>query len=357
MDFGIAPPIEGALVAAVRQGLTGYLPTPLRDETAAATAQRLAAAHGWHVAPERVRLVADVMAAFEATVRHFSTPGSPIIVPTPAYMPFLTVPQTLGRDVVQVPMVRDGDGGRWVYDLDALAAAFAAGANLLVLCTPHNPTGGVLTRDEMREITEVVDHYGGRVFADEIHAPLVFEPAVHVPYASTSEAAAAHTVTATSASKAWNLPGVKCAQVILSNDADAAVWARTSGGFEHGASTLGAVADVAAYRDGGPWLGDVLTYLDGNRRMLVDLLAEHLPDVRYRAPDGTYLAWLDCHDLALAPTPGEFFADRVGVVLVDGIRCGEAGRGFVRLNVATPRPILEQAVRAMGDAVTRSRRG
>jgi cysteine-S-conjugate beta-lyase len=195
-----------------------------------------------------------------------------------------------------------------------------------------------------------VERHGGRVFSDEIHAPLVYEGRRHVPYAALGEVPAGHAVTATSASKAWNLPGLKCAQLVLSNDADADLWARAGLHAEHGASTLGVVANTAAYTGGAGWLDDVLAYLDGNRRLLDDLVTEHLPGVRYTPPEGTYLAWLDCRELGL-PEPGAFFLEHAGVALTDGSLCGTAGQQFARLTIATPRPVLVQTVEQMGAAL------
>jgi cysteine-S-conjugate beta-lyase len=348
MDFGTAPAVTEALHAAVDTPVFGYLPPALLQGMSEAYAAWSADRYGWTVPPERVRPVADVLAGLAAAIEHFSRPGSPVVLPTPAYMPFLTLPPALGREVLQVPMARDGD--RYVYDLDALDAAFRAGGHLLVLCNPHNPIGRVLQPAEMAAVAEVVERHGGRVFSDEIHAPLVYEGHRHVPYASLGEVPAGHAVSATSASKAWNLPGLKCAQLVLSNDADADLWARVGSHAEHGASTLGVVANTAAYTGGAGWLDDVLAYLDDNRRLLADLVAEHLPGVRYTPPEGTYLAWLDCRELDL-PEPGAFFLQRAGVALTDGLLCGVAGTGFARLNVATPRPVLEQTVERMGAAL------
>lgn len=348
MDFGTAPAVTEALHAAVDAAAFGYLPPALVQGMSEAYAAWSADRYGWAVPPERVRPVADVLAGLAAAIEHFSRPGSPVILPTPAYMPFLTLPPALGREVIEVPMARGGD--QYVYDLDALDAAFRAGGHLLVLCNPHNPIGRVLEPAEMTAVAEVVERHGGRVYSDEIHAPLVYEGHRHVPYASLGEVPAGHAVSATSASKAWNLPGLKCAQLVLSNDADADLWARVGPHAEHGASTLGVVANTAAYTGGAGWLDDVLAYLDGNRRLLADLVAQQLPGVRYTPPEGTYLAWLDCRELDLAE-PGAFFLERAGVALTDGLLCGVAGTGFARLNVATPRPVLVQAVEQMGAAL------
>lgn len=351
MDFGTAPPVTRALHQAVDVGLFGYLPAPLLTRMATAWRDWSRDRYGWEVPAERVRPLSDVMAGLMATIEHFSRPGSPVILPTPAYMPFLTVPPVMGREVIQVPMAMDD--GRHVYDLDALAAAFRAGGHVLVLCNPHNPIGRVLRREEMLAVAEVVEQYGGRVFSDEIHAPLVYDGQQHVPYASISDVTAAHTVTAVSASKAWNLPGLKCAQLVLSNDADAARWAEVGFVEEERAATLGVVANIAAYESGGPWLADVVSYLDANRRLLGDLLAEQLPEIGYTEPEGTYLAWLDCRGLGLGDHPAEFFLEHAGVALTDGTECGEAGAGFARYNFATPRPILEETVARMARAVHR----
>jgi cystathionine beta-lyase len=348
MDFGTAPAVTEALHAAVDAAAFGYLPPALLQGMSEAYAAWSADRYGWAVPPERVRPLADVLAGLAAAIEHFSRPGSPVILPTPAYMPFLVVPPALGREVLEVPMARDGD--RYVYDLDALDAAFRAGGHLLVLCNPHNPIGRVLEPAEMTAVAEVVERHGGRVFSDEIHAPLVYEGHRHVPYAALGEVPAGHAVTATSASKAWNLPGLKCAQLVLSNDADADLWARAGLHAEHGASTLGVVANTAAYTGGAGWLDDVLAYLDGNRRLLAELVAEHLPGVRYTPPEGTYLAWLDFRKLGL-PEPGAFFLEHAGVALTDGSLCGAAGEQFARLTIATPRPVLVRTVEQMGAAL------
>ncbi len=301
--------------------------------------------------PADVHPLPDVIKGLQVAIEHFSRPGSPVILPVPAYMPFLTVPALLGRATIPVDMVLVD--GRYRLDLDALDRAYAAGGDILILCNPHNPLGRVMELDELTAISEVVARHGGRVFADEIHAPLVYAPHRHVPYASISAVAAGHTVTATSASKAWNLPGLKCAEMLLSNDADRRKWEEIGVLATHGASNLGVIANTVAFRAGRPWLERVLGYLDGNRRLLGDLLAEHLPSVGYIPPEGTYLCWLDCRALGLTGDLAAFFTDEADVVLVDGVQCGPANQGFVRLNLATSRPILTRMVSQMGAAVAR----
>jgi len=349
MDFGTAPAVIRVLHETVDRGQLGYLTTEAAAELARACAGWQGRRYGWEVPQERITPLADVVAGLQAAVEQFTAPGSAVVLPTPAYMPFLKVPAALGRELIEVPMVeRDG---RPTYDLDGIGRALDSGGGLVVHVNPHNPLGRVFTEAEQLALADVVDAAGARVFSDEIHAPLVHPGAVHRPYASLSPLTAGHTVTATSASKAWNLPGLKAAQLILSNDDDVAHWARTGFLFGHGASTPGVLAATAAYDEGGPWLDDVLAYLDGSRRLLGELLAERLPAVRYTPPEGTYLAWLDCRELGLPASAGDFFLERAGVALVDGPECGSAGNGHVRLNFATPRPVLTTIVDRMAEAV------
>ncbi|MGW6925183.1 MalY/PatB family protein [Streptomyces sp. NPDC054950] len=350
-DYGLAPAIGAALTAAIARGSVGYLPPTLEADLREACAAWQKGHHGWDIAPCDVQLLPDVVRAYHIAIQHFSRPGSPVIVPVPAFMPFITIPQLLGRNVLPVPMAQAN--GRYTYDLEALDQAFAAGGHLLILCNPHNPTGRVLQHHELSAISQVVERHGGRVFSDEVHSPLVHFGHQHIPYATLSDATAAHTLTATSASKAWNLAGLKCAQMLLSNEADRERWQTLGRLATDGASILGAVAGIAAYREGQPWLNEVLAYLDGNRHLLQQLLAEHLPQAAYAPPEGTYLGWVD---LRATQLPGgldlaDFFTARAGVTLVDGAECGGPGRGFVRLNFATTQQVLTRIVSRMAHAV------
>ena len=342
MDFGLAPAIRRTLHEQIDLARTGYLPQTASDELAEATAAWCASRFGWAVQPNRVKPIADVLAGLDLVLRRYSDPAKPVIVSTPAYMPFLRIPETMGRRIIEVPSpVVDG---RYELDLTGIAAAFEAGADTFVLCNPWNPVGRSLERDELVALSEVVDRYDGRVFADEIHAPLVYRGHAHIPYASVSDVAANHTITAISASKAFNLPGLKCAQLILSNDADADRYESVAGLASHGASGLGVAANTTAYREGGDWLDAVLEYLDESRRRFGALLTERLPQIGYRAPEGTYIGWLDLRALGLGAQQADVIRERAGVALTDGTACGEAGRGYARIILGTPQPVLEEIV-------------
>ncbi len=351
MDFGTAPEIQQALREVVDEGFFGYVRDADVEAMRVACANWYRTEYGWNIPVDRVRSLADVIMGLRAAITEFSPPGARVIVPTPAYMPFLSVPVRLGREIIEVPMVVAN--GRWEFDFESIDAAFAGSANggLLALCNPCNPVGRVFSREELLKLGGIVAKHGGRVFADEIHAPLLYPGQHHIPYASISETTASHTLTAVSASKAWNLAGLKSAQLILSNDIDAERWREAGFLIEHGASTIGVIANAAAYASGKPWLDDVIDYLDGNRGLLGDLLAEHLPRVGYIKPEGTYLAWLDFRDYPLPDDLAEFFRDEAKVAVVDGKACGAIGEGFVRFNIAMSSDTLHQAIRQMASAV------
>ncbi|MGH9115246.1 MAG: MalY/PatB family protein [Acidimicrobiales bacterium] len=354
MDFAAAPPVRAAIVGAVEREEFGY---PVRDadcDLPRAVADWEAARYGWAVDPARVHILPDVLKGVELAVDRFSPPDSPVILTTPAYMPFLDVPGVVRRPAIEVPTFVDGGAHR--LDYGGIDQAFARGAGTIIVCNPYNPLGRSFSAAEMAELAVVVERHQGRVVSDEVHAPLTYAGSRHVPYASVSGTAARHSLTLVSASKAWNLAGLKCAQIITTNDADEERWQSIPTLRTHGASTVGIRSNIAAFREGAPWLDDALAYLDGNRRLLGDLLGEHLPDVGYTAPEATYLAWLDCRPLGLDTEPADVFLERARVATSPGAAFGAGGAGHVRFNFATSRAILEQAVEAMGAALYRRRR-
>jgi cystathionine beta-lyase len=255
-----------------------------------------------------------------------------------------------GRAVVAAPLTLGG--GRPTLDIDRIDAALADGARGVLLCNPHNPVGRAYEPSELAALAEVVDRHGARVVADELHAPLVHTGHRYTPYSTVSDAAAAHSTTVVSASKAFNTPGLRCAQVITTNHADATVWRGLPVFAVPAPTPIGVAASTAAYADGGPWLDTLRTHLDRNRRLLGDLLAEELPEVGYRLPEATYLAWLDCAALGV-DDPAGFFLREAGVAVNDGPPFGAGHEQCVRLNFATSRTILERVVRQMGDASRR----
>lgn len=349
MDFDVAAPVRRAVLDAVDREDFGYVRADLGELTTACS-DRLERAHGWTVAPTRIFPVADVLTGIAAALDHFVPAAAGVVVPTPAYPPFFDVVGLGGRHAVEVPML-PGEP-RWRLDLDRIDAELASGARAVLLCNPHNPTGRVFTVDELLELSEVVERHGARVVADEVHAPLVLPGAVHVPYASLSASTAAHTLTVTSASKAWNIAGLRCAQVVTSNHDDAAAWRRLPLFAVPGPTPLGVAASTAAYRHGEPWRAQLVAYLDAGRRLLGELVSLHLPEVAVVEPEATFLAWLDCTGLG-RDDPARHFLQHGRVALSDGPPFGGGNEQFVRLNYGTSHELLERIVTAMAGAVRR----
>jgi cystathionine beta-lyase len=272
---------------------------------------------------------------------------APMVLPLPAYDPQHGLAQLTGREQWDLPV--DPDGDSYVVDLDALDRLFARGARTLLLTQPHNPGGHVHTRAELEGIRDVVTRHGGRVVSDEIHGPLVLPGAEHVPYLSL-EGTADHAVAVVAASKAFNIPGLKCAQIVTGDDATRDRLVDIPMAQNDSWGSLGIVASVAAYDEGDPWLAALIERLDQQRTLLGRLLAEHLPEARMRPLEATYMVWLDLraygHD-----DPSE-------VVLAAGVRVSPGESywpglvGHVRLNIATSSERLTEIVRRMAGALT-----
>lgn len=352
MDYPTAPAVLDGVRACVQNEEFGYPPlTPATDQDTLpkATADWCRLRYGWQVAPDWVRIVPDVLKGMEVIVNFLTRPESPVALPVPAYMPFFDVLQVTGRQRIEVPMLRQ-DSGRYLLDLDALEAAFGRGAGSVILCNPNNPLGTAFTEEELCSVVDIAAAHGARVIADEIWGPLVYGRR-HIPAASVSEVAAQTVVTLASASKGWNLPGLMCAQAILSNPRDADDWDRVNMLHRMGASTVGIRANIAAYRHGGPWLDDLLPYLRANRDHLARSLPARVPGVTLTAPEGTYLSWVDFRALNLPCEPAEYLLAHANVALSPGIPFGAAvGSGFARLNFATTRALLDRAIEAIADA-------
>lgn len=331
-DLPLAPAVRRAVTDAVTRGLTGYLPTPVARETAAACATFQRRRFGWSVDAAHIELLPDVLGAFAFTLGRLVEPGTPVVLPTPAYMPFLELPGAAGHELRTLPM--DLVDGRFVINPEQLAAALDGGG-LLVIINPHNPTGQVATREELLAIADVVERTGSTVFADEIHSPLVYAGGQHVPYASLDERTAAHTVTAVSASKGWNLPGLACAQLIMTSAEHRRRWSASPFVVRHGTSPLGAVAATAAYGvDGVAQLDALVDYQQRGRDLFAARMTQ-APTIGYTPPAATYIHWLDLRNTGVEP--GEV-AELTGVIGTDGSACGTPG--FLRLTLATSHAVI-----------------
>jgi cystathionine beta-lyase len=349
MDFPTAPAVVDGIRACVADEEFGY--PAFRDDTLArATAGWCRRRYDWRVAPERVRVVPDVLKGLEVVINFLTRPESPVVLPVPAYMPFFDVLRITGRQRVEIPMLQ-ADSGRYVMDLEALDAAFAGGAGSLILCNPNNPLGTAYRDDELRAIVDIAARHHARVIADEIHGPLVYGRP-HVAAASVSDTAAHTVVTLTSASKGWNLPGLICAQVILTNEQDLREWEFINKLHKMGVSTIGIRANIAAYEHGADWLDELLIYLQANRDHLAAALPASSPGVKVNTPEATYMSWVDFRALNLPAEPADHLLTKAKVALSPGIPFGATvGSGFARLNFATPRAVLDRAIDAIASAL------
>jgi cystathionine beta-lyase len=339
MDVAPCPVVRDALDDAIRRGAIGYPPMPDRTGLPEATAGFLARSFGWSIDPAAVLPTGDVMSGIQLALTTLCEPAG-VVVPVPTYPPFLDVVPLTGRELVTVPCTTDR--GLPVLDVEAIETALARGARTVLLATPHNPLGRAFAPAELEALRDAVSRHGARVISDEIHAPLVLPGAVHTPYA-TLPGTAAHTTTVTAATKAWNMPGLKCAQLITGSKADRAALRAIPLVANHGTSPLGIIASVAAYTDGGPWLEDLRAHLTAMRELFGRLVAERLPAVDWTPMQATYLAWLDATGTGL-DQPAAVALSKGRVMVSPGKSFGPGYAQCVRVNLATSAERLTRVV-------------
>ena len=346
MDYGLAPAVSQALHDAVDRGDTAYFYPDIECRAAEAARDYWSDEFGWQVEAERIFPVPDVVEGIRRAIIHLTEPGTPVVLHTPVYFPFFSMVDRAHRELVELPSLRDGDG-RYLVDFAGLDRAFQNGAGSIVLCNPWNPIGKSFTEEELGEIVAIAETHGARIISDEIHASLSYDGIKHTAVASVAPDTV---VTVTSASKAWNLPGLKCGQIVLTNADDASHWMSYYTPDKVGVGTFGLIANAAAYEGGRQWLTEVMGILTENRSLLRQLVDEHLPNVGFIEPDATYLAWLDFNRHGL-DDPAAFLVERAGVALTGGTPFGTGGEGHARLNFATYPHILTEVIERIGGAL------
>jgi cystathionine beta-lyase len=347
LDVAPCPAIGQALHQAIDEGAIGYPPLDRDTDLPEATADFLADRLGWVIDPAGVISTGDVMAGIIIALRTLCEPA-PVVVPVPSYPPFLAAVPWIGLELITVPMLQPTVEQGWALDLPAIEAALTAGARTVLLANPHNPTGRSFSRPELEALRDVVLRHGARVISDEIHAPLVLPGAVHTPYAAL-EGTGTHVTTLVGASKAWNLAGLKCAQLIPGSAADAAKLRAIPPVANHGVSPLGVIASIAAYRHGRLWLDGLIEHLAARRAQLAELLALQLPQVDWRPPEATYLTWLDARSTGLAE-PAATALTSAQVMINPGPTFGAEYAGYVRVNFGTSAERLERVVLRLAKA-------
>ena len=353
MDFGIPPVVAQQLAEQLRRGDLGYPYFPDGDPVALAFEARMTDRYGWTPAPGRTRLFSDLIQTLQVVIEQTTRPGEGVAVHVPTYPPFLASIQRAGRRVVPLPVPLEGE--RWQPATDVGRILRETGCRLLVVVNPHNPTGRVLDRTELEALAESALAAGVAVFADEIHAELIHDDRRHIPFASLSPQIAARTITATSATKTFNLAGIRCAVAHIGDGGVADRLDRMPLDYFGTPSTLGRVATLTAWEDGADWRRAVLDRLHRNRALVDRWVREAGLGITGLPPEATYLYWLDLGSTPVADAPAELLELRARVRLSGGTEFAQhtdvdTGR-FARLNFATSEDILTEIINRIDRAL------
>ncbi len=348
MDFVSPLPVVEALQQRAAQAVFGYGMAP--PEYSELLVERLQRLYGWSVAPEALVFLPGVVTGFNLACRTVAQPGNGVLFQTPIYPPILSAPGHHGLLAQPAPLSRRADGTYGV-DIDHMQSCFTGQTRLFILCNPHNPVGRVFSQAELEQMAELCLRRDVIICSDEIHCDLLFQGARHIPIAGLDPEIARRTITLMAPSKTYNIAGLHCSVAIIQDEALRRRFKAARAGLVSEVGVLAYAAAVAAYRAGDDWLVQVLAYMQANRDLVVDFVNRRLPGLSVASPEATYLAWIDCRAAQLPPDPYHFFLERARLAFNDGAAFGENGQGFVRLNFATPRAILLQALERMAAAL------
>ena len=340
MDYPIAEPIIESVVAMMRRSDTGYLGKfPELGEAFAGFAKRR---WDWKVDPESIRIATDVGVATIEILRTLGTPGDQVVVMPPVYPAFYNWVKEIHFSIVEVPLIRDGMN--FTIDFSSLERAFAAGAKFFVISNPHNPLGLVFSPEDLRRIAQLAKIHNVIILSDEIHAPLTYKSVKFTPFAAVGSDAQQTVITLTSASKSWNLAGLKCSIFFTENPELHEKLEPLVKTIRHRASLIGAVAHVAAFSLADAWLDSAIFAIEESNSLLHRLVSEQWPDVEISNPQNSYLAWVDFRKTKLGEDPAIELLEKARVALSSGLPFGVGGTHHARLNFATSGEILEEAV-------------
>jgi len=353
MDCGVAPAIQEAMEALVRQQDYGY---PLRDGDRAdlavsrAFCERMARLYDWQTEADLVQPLADLVQATFASLVAYSKPGDGVILHLPAYGPFHDAIHTTGRKLI--PWYMRDNGAGWDANVDALEGLITPDTRILILCNPQNPTGHIFSREELMRIGEIAEKHDLIVVSDEIHCDILFDGAVHIPLCSLSPEFAKRTVTLNSATKSFNIPGTRCAVIHFGTAALRDRFLKSMPRRMLGTpSVFGIDATVAAWRDSDDWLAATMSHLTKMRNLTFDRINAEMPAIRLHKPEATYMAWLDCSAFKLGEPAGAFFLREAGIAFNAGEVFDPARQDFCRINFATSREILDEILNRMAEAI------
>lgn len=347
MDFAVAPEIVSALKHRLEHPVLGYAvaQAALRDQIVLDLATRFR----WQIEPGDIVFLPGVEPGFNMALKARLKPGEKVLIQTPMYRPILDAPGHWGLDSLLVPLVRGEHG--YVPDRETLADGVRQ-ARAVLLSNPHNPTGYVYTRDDLDLIAAAAEARGTLIISDEIHCDLVFDGRPHIPIASLAPEIAKRTITLMSASKTYNIPGLKTAFAIITDPALRNAFNSARSGLVDSVNLMGLEATLAAYSDAGAWRTELLDYLQANRDHLDRELQRLVPGIRYHPPQASFLAWLDCAALDLPTSPQAFFLKHAKLGLYAGEAFGADYDVFVRLNFGCTRAVLTSAVERIAEALS-----
>jgi len=357
MDFPVAKPITDAIINRAGHQIFGY--TLPGKAVINAIVDRIQQKYGWGIDPQWIVFTPGVMPAVHAAIRAFTHPGDDIIIQGPVYYPFWSAVYDCGCQVAnnQLRLIN----GHYEIDYNDLKSKFAlkdgmapsaSRARMMILCSPHNPTGRVWSREELLRMGEIVIENGALMLSDEIHCELLFKGAKHTPFSSISREFEQHSMVCMAPSKTFNLAGLNASIIIIPNEELRLRFNAARHGIVTRVNLFGLTAMEAAYRYGDEWLGQLLEYLQGNLDYLMAYFEQKIPKIEVIKPEGTYLVWLDCRKLGLGDAElRSFMRKKARVGLDDGYLFGPAGAGFQRINIACPRSILTEALEKIENAV------
>ena len=353
MDFAVCPEIVQAINCRTQHPIFGYTMPPAGYWQSIIDWQR--ERNGFEFTREEMCFIGGIVAGFGLVVNHFTRPGDKIVIQEPVYHPFKRVITGNGRVAVNNALKETPDGF-YQMDLEGLERLFAAEKpRLMVVCNPHNPIGIAWDADTLKQVAALAHRYGVVLFSDEIHGDLMIFGHKHTPLATVSDEAAAVTVTMGAPSKTFNIAGLKSSWCVIKNEA-------LRKPFYHWLETnelcsphlVALVATEAAYRHGAEWLNQCLRYIEGNIEFVEQYCQEHIPGIKAIRPQASFLVWLDCSGLGLCnKAVNDLFINSAHLALNDGEMFGAEGRCHMRLNVGTPRCVLEQAMHQLADAVAK----
>lgn len=346
MDFAAPEAVTKALTNRASHPLYGYSEYP--DELYQATIDWFRRRHQWQIEAKHILICPGVVPSLHATIMALTEKGDQVIAQPPVYFPFFSAVTETQRQLVLNPLSRTGD--QYQFNLQQLAEQAAAGAKMLLLCSPHNPGGRVWSESELQALLAIAREHNLIIISDEIHADLVFNGYRHIPLASLADDIPI--VTAVSASKTFNIAGLGMSMLIVPDPAHKkAIEAVFNSWHVSAANPFSIAATIAAYRHGDDWLDQLMIYLQQTYQWVRQFFAEQFPKIKVLPLQSTYLLWLDCQDLLLDDKQlRTFFVQQAGIAMNPGVMFGEQGSGFMRMNIAAPRQVIEQACRQIVQA-------